>query len=104
MQAERALQNSQRSADETLGVANSFDSIREELINNRVDTEELKTRLKDGIADPLKRISGEMFPGLERRLRVLQARLADPAAGNGRPGRGLRPGRRDSGRNEAGAR
>ncbi len=79
--AERALQNSQRSADETLGVAISFDTIREELINNRVDTKELKTRLKDGIADPLKRISGEMFPELERRLRVLQARLADPAAG-----------------------
>ena len=79
--AERALQNSQRSADETLGVATSFETIREELINNRVDTEELKTRLKDGIADPLKRVSGEMFPELERRLRLLQARLADPAAG-----------------------
>ncbi|HEY1785934.1 MAG TPA: hypothetical protein VGG30_10310, partial [Pirellulales bacterium] len=79
--AERALQNSQRSADETLGVATSFDTIREELINNRVDTEELKTRLKEGIADPLKRVSGEMFPELERRLRLLQARLADPVAG-----------------------
>ncbi len=79
--AERALQNSQRSADETLGVAASFDTIREELINNRVDTEELKTRLKGGIADPLRRISGEMFPELERRLRVLQAQLTDPTAG-----------------------
>jgi hypothetical protein len=79
--AERALQNSQRSADETLGLATSFDTIREELINNRVDTEELKTRLKDGIADPLKRVSGVMFPELERRLRLLQARLADPVAG-----------------------
>ena len=62
-------------------MASSFDTIREELINNRVDTEELKSRLKDGIADPLRRISGEMFPELERRLRLLQARLADPAAG-----------------------
>ncbi len=79
--AERALQNAQRSADETLGVAGSFDTIREELVNNRVDTEELKNRLKDGIADPLRRISGEMFPELERRLRLLQARLTDPAEG-----------------------
>jgi hypothetical protein len=79
--AERGLQNSQRSADETRGVANAFETIREELVNNRVDTEELKTRLKDGIADPLKRISGEMFPELERRLRALQVRLADPQAG-----------------------
>ena len=64
--------------DETLGLARSFDAIREELVNNRVDTEELKLRLKDGIADPLRRICGEMFPELERRLRTLQAQLADP--------------------------
>ena len=81
VQAERALQNSQRSLDETLGLAASFDTIREELVNNRVDTEELKLRLKDGIADPLRRICGEMFPELERRLQTLQARLADPQAG-----------------------
>ncbi len=81
VQAERALQNCQRSLDETLGLAASFDTIREELVNNRVDTEELKLRLKDGIADPLRRISTEMFPELERRLRTFQAKLADPEAG-----------------------
>jgi hypothetical protein len=81
VQAERALQNCQRSLDETLGLAVAFDTIREELVNNRVDTEELKLRLKDGIADPLRRICSEMFPELERRLRTLQARLADPQAG-----------------------
>ena len=58
----------------------AFDAIRAELVNNRVDTEELKLRLKDGIADPLRRICGEMFPELERRLQKLQAELADPAA------------------------
>ncbi|HEX4144992.1 MAG TPA: hypothetical protein VHY91_15915 [Pirellulales bacterium] len=80
VQAERALQNTQRSLDETLGLAAAFDAIREELINNRVDTEELKLRLKDGIADPLRKICAEMFPELERRLQNLQAQLADPQA------------------------
>ncbi len=51
----------------------AFDAIRAELVNNRVDTEELKLRLKDGIADPLLRICGEMFPELERRLQKFQA-------------------------------
>ncbi len=78
--AQRALQNTQRSLDETLGLAAAFDAIREELVNNRVDTEELKLRLKDGIADPLRRICGEMYPELERRLQKFQAELADPAA------------------------
>jgi hypothetical protein len=83
VQAERALQNTQRSLDETLGLAAAFDAIREELVNNRVDTEELKLRLKDGIADPLRRICSEMFPELERRLQKFQAEQAeqaDPAA------------------------
>lgn len=78
--AERVLQNTQRAAHETLEVAASFDGIRAELVNNRVDTEELKSRLKDGIADPLRRIVAERFPGLESQLRDLQARLADPVA------------------------
>ncbi|HTU25849.1 MAG TPA: hypothetical protein VMF30_10650 [Pirellulales bacterium] len=80
VQAERALQNCQRSADETLGLAAAFDSIREELINNRVDTEELKLRLKEGIADPLRGICSDQFPELERRLQTFQAQLADPTA------------------------
>lgn len=78
--AERVLQNSQRASHETLEVATAFDGIRAELVNNRVDTEELKTRLKDKIADPLRRIVAERFPGLEAQLRDLQAKLADPAA------------------------
>ncbi len=80
VQVERVLQNSQRSAHETLQVALAFDDIREEMINNRVDTEELKTRLKDGVADPLKRIVEERFPKLEDQLKQLSAQLADPQA------------------------
>lgn len=76
VQAERVLQNSQRSAHETLEVALAFDEIREEMINNRVDTEELKTRLKEGVADPLRRIGEVRFPQLEQKLQQLSLRLA----------------------------
>ncbi len=58
----RALDNGDRSASETLTVANSFDELREEMTNNRIDTPELQTRLKDQIADPLRHISTQMFP------------------------------------------
>jgi len=73
---ERVLQNSQRSAHEVLGVATAFDEIREELINNRVDTAELKSRLKQGIADPLRLISEQMFPEFDLRVKRLKSRLA----------------------------
>ncbi len=78
---QRASQYSLKNASETLGVAEAFGDIREELINNRIDTEELKLRLKAGIADPLRQIGEEMFPELDRRLEQLQSSIDDPKAG-----------------------
>lgn len=79
LRVEQALQNSRKNADETLGVAVAFEDIHDELVNNRVDTEELKSRLKQGIAEPLRRIAGTGFGELETRLAALQNNLAEPA-------------------------
>jgi len=76
LRIERASQNSQKNAEETAGIAVSFDGIREELVNNRVDTEELRVRLKDQIADPLHSMVRRMYPELETRLKALSAKLA----------------------------
>jgi hypothetical protein len=81
LRAQRATQNSRKNADETLGVSEAFAGIREELINNRIDTAELSDRLQRGIADPLRGIAEEMFPELERRLDRLEASLGDGRAG-----------------------
>jgi len=80
VQAERVLQNSERAGHETLQLAESFDEIRAELINNRIDTEELKTRLQQGIADPLRAIAQNRFPPLVERLKQLVTQVSDPAA------------------------
>jgi hypothetical protein len=81
VQVARGLDNGDRSAQETLTVAQSFDDIREEMVNNRVDTPELQTRLKDQIADPLKQISQVMFPEFRSRLTQLRRTLDDPQSG-----------------------
>jgi len=77
LRVQRALTNCRKNAQETLGIAEGIDDIRLQLVNNRIDTEELKARLQAGIADPLKKIAAEMFPELERRLDALQAVLED---------------------------
>jgi hypothetical protein len=41
----------------------------------------LQTRLKDQIADPLRRISTQMFPALKTRLVELRRELDDPTTG-----------------------
>ena len=80
LRVQGALNNCRKNAQEVLGAAEAFDDICKQLVNNRVDTEELKRRLDDGIAKPLHRIAGEMFPEWERRIEALQADLEDPRA------------------------
>lgn len=80
LRVERSLQNSRKNADETLGVATSFDDLHDELVNNRIDTPELKSRLKEGIADPLRGVATVQFPLLDERLTALQAALGDATA------------------------
>jgi hypothetical protein len=81
LRIEGALTNCRKSTPEVLGLADSIDDIRKELVNNRIDTEELKERLQKGIAEPLRRIAEAMIPELERRLEALQAALDDAARG-----------------------
>ncbi|MBX3427709.1 MAG: hypothetical protein KF688_18665 [Pirellulales bacterium] len=63
-----ARQNATQLAFETSGVAEGFEAILAELVNNRVDTEELRQRLGEGIAAPLRAIATERLPELERLL------------------------------------
>jgi hypothetical protein len=79
LRSQQALLQSQKAAQETLGVAASFLDIREELISNRVDTEDRKRRLKERVAEPLQTIAEEMFPELDQRLKQLIAPLEGDA-------------------------
>jgi hypothetical protein len=83
LRVEGSLTNCRKSAQEVLGMAEAFDDIRKQLVNNRIDTEELKSRLQGGIAEPLRAIAAAMLPELERRLEGLQAVLDDAAKGPG---------------------
>lgn len=67
----------ERAGHEILVVATSFDEIHEEMVNNHIDTPELKERLKDGVADPLRRIIGERFPKLRGELKRFAGELGD---------------------------
>ncbi|HEY2415637.1 MAG TPA: hypothetical protein VGI40_25565 [Pirellulaceae bacterium] len=80
LRVQRATQQSQKSVAEVQGVAAGFLTIREELINNRVDTEDRKNRLKEQIADPLNKTCSEQFPRLDERLAALESQLAAAGA------------------------
>jgi hypothetical protein len=81
LRVQRALQQSRKSSQEIGGVAQAFDSIREELGNNRIDTEDRKSRLKEQIADPLHAVVATDFVQLEELLLTLEPLANDAAKG-----------------------
>jgi hypothetical protein len=83
LRSQRAKLQSEKSSQETLGVAASFGDIRAELINNRVDTEDRKQRIQDQVVAPLQSIGETLFPELDVRLVALAGRL--DARGKERP-------------------
>lgn len=80
LRTQRSIIQSDKSAQEVLGVAASFADIREELINNRVDSKDRETRIKQQIADPLRLIGETMFPVLHSQLQDVEKKLDDPVA------------------------
>lgn len=65
---QRAILQNQKSIQEVAGVAFTFEHIRMQLINNRIDAEDRKLRLKNEVATPLRLISSEAMPALEQLL------------------------------------
>ncbi len=76
-----ALQNVTQSAHEVLGLATGFDDIHNQLENNRVDNLELKSRVREQIAQPLRLLGEKSMPPLERQLQLVSDRIADPQTG-----------------------
>jgi hypothetical protein len=75
-------QNIAQSADETLGVAEAFDEIHEQLTNNRIDNPDLKNRLREQIALPLRQIGEFHMPELLAKVQLIEEQIEDSVAGS----------------------
>ena len=76
-----AIQNISQSADETLGVAEAFDEIHDQLTNNRIDNPDLKTRLREQIALPLRQIGEIRMPELTAQVQLIEEKIEDVVTG-----------------------
>jgi hypothetical protein len=75
-----SLQNVVQSTDEIIGVAEAFDDLGEELVNNRIDNSDLKSRLGEQIARPLHQIAQQRMPQLSAQLKLVEEHIEDSAA------------------------
>ncbi|MFW6171851.1 MAG: hypothetical protein ACODAD_15290, partial [Planctomycetota bacterium] len=74
-----ALTQCDKSAREVLGVAASFGDIRQELINNRLDSKDRESRIREQIATPLRDVGETLFPELNRLLKDLEQKIEEKA-------------------------
>lgn len=72
---QRALLQSQKSRGELMGVAEEFENIYLQLVNNRVQAEDHKNRVRDEVAAKLRAIGTESFPALDESLAALEKKL-----------------------------
>jgi hypothetical protein len=76
-----SLQNVTQSGHEILGIAEAFDDIHDQLENNRVDNVDLKSRLREQIAQPLRHLGEVRMTELESQLQLVQESITDSEAG-----------------------
>ncbi len=76
-----ALQNVVQSGEEIQGVAEAFDDLHDQLVNNRIDNQDLKSRLKEQIAEPLHQIGNQRMPQLAAQVKLVEEHVEDAKAG-----------------------
>lgn len=79
--AERMLLLERKNHTECRSIALAFEDIREEMVNNRVDTATLLERINDGILAPFRTLTETDYPGLDGHLgifRLQEERKQDP--------------------------
>ena len=75
--AQRSIVQIDKSTHEILGSAEAFDNIRLQLINNRIDSEDRKTRFAEQIISPLRLIGEESLRQLRDQTSELDSVLRD---------------------------
>lgn len=68
---QRTLNTVRKDKVETDAIRSAFEDLREEMINNRLDTPQVRRRLDNNIIEPLIRIIAEDFSVAEEHLRLL---------------------------------
>ncbi|MEZ6144833.1 MAG: hypothetical protein R3B91_05220 [Planctomycetaceae bacterium] len=70
--ADRRLQSMRKNHTETRSIEESFAEIREEMVNNRVDTSTALERIDDGILTPLHQINEFDYPEVDQNIALFR--------------------------------
>ncbi len=71
----RTLRDTQKEVYELRTIVESFQSIRKEMVNNRIFTDEIEQRIDKGIVGPMQSLIDAEFPDADRLLELLNSTL-----------------------------
>jgi hypothetical protein len=77
LRVQQAQRQSEKSAAEVLGVAAAFRNIHDELVYNRIDAEDRKSRLMEQVAKPLQQIGETRFQAFDQKLAAMALAIKD---------------------------
>ncbi|MDR3183225.1 MAG: hypothetical protein LBT89_09965 [Planctomycetaceae bacterium] len=72
----RMLRDTQKEVYDQRSILDAFELIRQEMLNNKIFTDDLQQRLNSGIISPLRNILSADFPELDKRIESLQPETA----------------------------
>jgi hypothetical protein len=75
--AQRAIMQTNKAVQEIMGVADAFENIRLQFINNRIDSRDRKYRLSEQIEKPLREISGPLMSELKTTVLELETNVRE---------------------------
>ena len=75
----RMLRDTQKEVYDLLGIVGAFRTIRQEMINNRIFSEDERRRIDQAIMQPIQELIGMDFPGIDQMLGELNQMLSERA-------------------------
>jgi hypothetical protein len=78
----RMLRDTHKEVYDLMGIVEAFRTIRSEMINNRIFTEDERKRIDQEIMQPMQELINTDFPGLDQLLGVLNQKLSEREAAN----------------------
>lgn len=78
LRVQQAGLQASKTSEELVGIAESLDDLLQEMVNNRIDSQDRQERLGSGVRDPLRKIVNESMERLKEQIQGIEQSLQQP--------------------------
>ena len=78
LRVQQAGLQANKTGEELTGIAESLDDLLQEMVNNRIDSQDRQERLGSGVRDPIRQIVEVSMTELKDQIRAIEQSVEDP--------------------------